>query len=59
MRKPLGVDVDECHQLFEMLAELLLDHVGRELPEQGGDEYAGGGHADRDPDGGADDQAAL
>ena len=57
MRKPFGVDVDERHQLFEMFAELLVDHFGRELPEQRGDEYARGGHADGDPDGGADDQS--
>jgi len=57
VRKAVGVDVDQCHQLFEIAAQLGVDEVGRVVPEQRGDENAGSVDADRNPDGGADDQA--
>jgi hypothetical protein len=57
MWKPLGIEVDERHQLFEMLAEFRVDRIGREFPEQRGNEYARGRYANGDPDGGADDQS--
>ena len=56
MWKPLGIEVNERHQLFEMFAEFRVDRIGREFPEQSGNEYARGRHTNGDPDGSANDQ---
>jgi hypothetical protein len=54
--QPIGVDVNEHRQLFEMCAQLPVDHIDCELVEQSGNEDACRRHTNRDPDGSANDQ---